>query len=81
MSAKQLSREEIFALPPIISIRTLGQALGVSEPTIRAAHRSGELSRMGIKINRVGEARLCVVTSSLWSYLGLDGAEASTSAA
>lgn len=81
MSAKQLSRTEILDLPPVISLRQLGQALGVSEPTVRAAHRSGELERMGIKVNRVGEARICVVTASLWQYLGITGASTPSGAA
>jgi hypothetical protein len=72
-SARQLSRAEILALPPVITLATLAQALGVSEPVIRAARRSGELETLGLRITRIG-AQWRVVTSSLWAHLGLTAA-------
>jgi DNA-binding FadR family transcriptional regulator len=68
---RQLSRLEVLALPPVITLAVLAQALGVSEPVARTSLRSGELERQGIIVNRIG-AQWRVVTSSLWRYLGLD---------
>jgi hypothetical protein len=73
MSAKQMSRAEILKLPPVISLAQLAEVLGVSEPVIRASHRSGELEQLGIRVNKLG-AQYKVVTESVWSYLGVDGA-------
>jgi hypothetical protein len=72
VSAAQLTRAEILALPPAIPLATLAQALGVSEPVIRAAYRAGELELLGIRVNKLG-AQYRVVTASLHAYLGLDG--------
>jgi hypothetical protein len=65
-----LSRAEILSLPPAIDLPTLGKALGLSEPTIREANRSGELAAMGIRVNKIGAQYRCVV-ASLWAYLGI----------
>jgi hypothetical protein len=72
VSAGQLTREQVLDLPPVVTLATLARALGVSEPTVRAAHRSGELEHLGIKVNRIGVQHR-VVTASLHAYLGLDG--------
>jgi hypothetical protein len=77
MTSRQLSRTEVLALPPVISLTTLARALGVSEPVVRAACSSGELDRLGIRVNRVG-AQWRVVTSTVWRYLGLPGDEPET---
>ena len=74
MTARQLTRAQILGLPPVITLATLAEALGVSEPTVRACHRSGELARLGIRVNRLG-AQHRVVTATVWAFLGLaDGA-------
>ena len=75
----QMTRKQIEALPPVITLATLAQALGVSEPTIRQSCRSGELERLGIRVNRIG-AKHRVVTASLHAYLGLDGSASNASA-
>jgi hypothetical protein len=43
----------------------------LSEPTIRASHRSGELAALGIRVNRLG-AQYRVVTATVLTYLGMD---------
>lgn len=74
MTARQLSRAEILALPPVISLETLAECLGVSDPVIRRLNASGELAALGIRVNRLG-AQHRVITSSVLGYLGLaDGA-------
>jgi hypothetical protein len=65
-----MSRAEILALPPAHSLETLGRALGVSGPTIRAQHRDGQLEALGIKVVRLG-AQYRVITASLWDFLGV----------
>ena len=70
MSARQLSRREVLAQPPTMSLATLAQCMGKSEPTIRKAHRSGELATLGIRVNKLGSTYV-VVTESVWTYLGL----------
>src|SRR6266571_4462035 len=65
-----LSRAETLALPPTHGLSTLGQVFGVSEPTIRAQHRSGELERLGIKVVKLG-AQYRVITSTVWAFLGI----------
>ena len=70
MNARQLTKDQILTLPPVITLATLGECLGVSEPTIRACHRSGELERLGIKINRLG-LQWRVITATVWQYLRL----------
>ena len=72
MITRQLSGKEILTLPPTISLATLARCLGVSEPTIRASHRSGELAALGIRVNRLG-AQYRVVTATVWAYLGMGG--------
>jgi hypothetical protein len=74
MISCQFSRMEILAQPPTMTLAILAKCLGRSEPTIRKAHRSGELAELGIKINKLGHTYV-VVTESVWRYLGLsDGA-------
>ncbi len=72
MIARQLRDKEILTLPPTINLATLAQCLGVSEPTIRASHRNGELAALGIRVNRLG-AQYRVVTATVRAYLGIDG--------
>ncbi len=79
MSAKQLTREQVMALPPVISLATLAEALGVSEPTIRQCHRRGEMERLGIRVNKIG-AQHRVVTASVWVYFGLSHSASSAPA-
>jgi hypothetical protein len=69
-TSARMSRAELLALPPAITLAELARAFGVSEPTIRAAHRRGDLERMGIKVNRLGNQHR-IVTSSVLAYLGL----------
>ena len=69
-TAEQLGRNEIVALPPTITLETLGRCIGVSEPTVREANKRGELAALGIRINKIG-AQYRVVTSTVWEYLGL----------
>jgi hypothetical protein len=78
-TARQMTRKQIESLPPVITLATLAQALGVSQPTIRQSCRSGELGRLGIKVNRIGSQH-GVVTASLHAYLGLNGSASSVSA-
>jgi DNA-binding FadR family transcriptional regulator len=66
-----MTRAEILDLPPVITLTDLGRVLGVSEPVIRAAHRRGDLERMGIRVTRLGQ-QYRVVTSSAWRYLGIE---------
>ena len=72
-TSARLSREQILALPPTITLAELGRVLDVSEPTIRAAHRRGEIEAMGLKVVKLG-SQYRVITSSVWAFLGLDGA-------
>jgi hypothetical protein len=65
-----MSRAEILALPPAHSLETLGRALGVSGPTIRAQRRNGHLEALGIRVFRLG-AQYRVITASLWDFLGV----------
>jgi hypothetical protein len=53
-----------------MTLATLAKCLGKSEPTIRKAHREGELAALGIKVNRLG-CNYVVVTASVLEYLGL----------
>jgi len=69
-----MPRDEVLALPPLITLETLGRVLGVSDPVVRRLNRDGELATLGIVVNRLG-IQWRVVTSSVWAYLGLtDGA-------
>jgi hypothetical protein len=70
-TAKPLTRAEILALPPVITLVTLGRALGVSEPVIRERARRGEIERMGIRVLRLG-AQYRIPTADVWQLLGLD---------
>ena len=72
-----MSRDEVLALPPVISLSTLALVLQRSEPTIRAAVRNGELERMGITVNKLG-AKYQIVTASVLAYLHL-GADSGSS--
>lgn len=69
-AARRYTREQILALPPSSTLADLAACLGVSEPTIRQANRSGELAALGIRVNRLGQ-QWRVVTASVWQYLGL----------
>jgi hypothetical protein len=69
-AARQLTADQVRELPPVISLVQLSQALGVSEPVVRAALRRGELTALGIKVNKVG-AQHRVITASLLEYLGI----------
>ncbi len=73
MTAHQLSRDEILALPPTISLAMLAECLSLSEPVVRQLNRSGELAQQGIKINRLGQ-QWRVITASVWDYLGISPA-------
>ena len=74
MTARQLSRAEILALPPAVTLETLAECLGVSEPVIRRLNASGDLAALGIRVNKLG-LQWRVITSSVLGYLGLaDGA-------
>ena len=79
MTARQLTREQILDLPPVITLTTLAKCLGVSEPTVRACHRSGELERLGIKVNKLGQ-QWRVITATVWKYLGLPESASTTPA-
>jgi hypothetical protein len=75
-SARQLTRAEILALPPVCTLTDLAAALGVSEPTVRSCLRKGELERLGIRVNKLG-AQHRVITATVLDHLGLaDGASA-----
>ena len=71
-TSARMTRAEIMALPPAITLAELARAFGVSEPTIRASHRRGDLERMGIKVNKLGNQHR-VVTALVLAYLGLAG--------
>jgi len=77
-AAGQLSRDEILKLPPVISLAQLAGCLSVSEPVVREARRSGELERLGIRVNRLG-AQWRVITSTVWDYLGISPADRASS--
>ncbi len=66
-AARQLTREQILAQPPVISLATLAECLGVSEPVVRRLNASGELAALGIRVNRLG-AQWRVVTSTVVAY-------------
>ncbi len=74
-----MSRDEVLALPPVITLEVLGRVLDVSDPVVRRLNSTGELAALGIRVNRLG-AQWRVVTSSVLEYLGLAGG-ASTAAA
>ena len=71
-TSRRLTREQILALEPTITLATLARVLDVSEPTIRAALRRDELEQMGIKVVKLGN-QYRVITSSAWQFLGLTG--------
>jgi hypothetical protein len=68
---KPLTREELLALPPVINLVTLGQALGISEPVIRERARSGDLERMGITVLRLG-AQYRIPSADVLRVLGVN---------
>jgi len=68
--AARLISREVLSQPPTMTLATLARCLGKSEPTIRKAHRNGELAALGIKVNRLGSTNV-VVTTTVWAYLGL----------
>jgi len=53
-ASRQMTREEVLALPPVVDLPTLGRALGLSEPVIRERARLGELEPLGIRVLRLG---------------------------
>lgn len=69
-TARQLSSREILDLPPTMSLATLALCLGKSEPTIRKAHRTGQLAASGIRVTKLGGTHV-VITASVLDYLGL----------
>jgi hypothetical protein len=71
---KPLSRTEILALGPVITLPVLGQILNVSEPVIRQQARSGHLDEIGIRTVKLG-VQTKVITASVWAFLGLDHAD------
>ena len=68
---KPLTREELLALPPVINLVTLGQALGISESVIRERARSGDLERMGITVLRLG-AQYRIPSADVLRVLGVN---------
>ena len=79
-ASRRLTRAEILALPPAITLAELAGCFGVSEPTVRASHRRGDLERMGIRVNKLGQQHR-VATATVWAYLGLaDGASSAPAA-
>jgi hypothetical protein len=75
-----LTRAELLALPPTTNLVTLGRALGLSEPTIRAQARAGTLDDLGIRCLRLGH-KYVIPTADLWRFLGIDpGKQAAESA-
>jgi len=68
-----LTRDQLLELPPVVTLETLGQALGVSAPTIRECHRRGDVTAFGIRVLRVGQ-QWRVVTADIWRLLGLNPA-------
>lgn len=70
MTTAAMTRDELLALPPRTDLRTLGRALGLSEPTVRGCQRRGELEEAGIKVVRLG-AKYVVVTETLLEFLGM----------
>jgi hypothetical protein len=72
-----MSREQVEALPPAIDLPTLGRVLGLSEPTVRACQRNGDLERAGIRVVKLG-AQYRVVTASVLAALGLGGSDSAT---
>jgi excisionase family DNA binding protein len=65
-----LSRNELLALPPVITLPVLGRALGVSEPTIRERVRRGELEPLGIRAVKLGQ-QWRIVTEDVLHALGV----------
>jgi hypothetical protein len=70
VTARQMTRAEILALPPVITLSTLARVLDVSEPTVRRSHHNGELERLGIRVSRLG-AQYRVVTATVWEHLAM----------
>lgn len=77
-TSRRLTREQILALEPTITLAQLARVLDISEPTVRRAHRDGQLEAMGIKVVKLG-AQFRIVTSSVWAFLGLDRADSAPS--
>jgi hypothetical protein len=74
-AVQPLTREELLALPPVINLPTLGQALGVSESVIRERARRGDLERMGIRVLRLG-VQYRIPLADVLTVLGLDSDKA-----
>lgn len=70
MTARPMTRQELLALPPTMSMDTLARCLGKSGPVIRTARRNGELAALGIKVNKLGGTYV-VVTATVLDYLGV----------
>jgi hypothetical protein len=68
---KPLTRAQLLALPPVVNLVTLGQALGVSEPVIRERARRGELEQLGIRCLRLG-AQYRIPTADILRLLGIE---------
>lgn len=66
----QMSRAEVDALPPTYELPVLGAVLGLSEPSVRKAYRSGELAGAGIRVVKFG-ARYVVIGETVREFLGL----------
>jgi hypothetical protein len=70
VTARQLNRAEIMALPAASTLADLAGCLGLSEPVVRRLLHNGELASMGIRVVRLGQ-QYRVITSSVWLVLGL----------
>jgi len=74
-ASRQMTRQEVLALPPVVDLPTLGRALGLSEPVIRERARRGELEPIGIRVLRLGW-QYRVPTEDILRVLGITrGAE------
>jgi hypothetical protein len=67
---KPLTRTELLALPPVVNLVTLGQALGISEPVIRERVRRGDIAALGIRVLRLGQ-QYRVPTEDILRVLGI----------
>lgn len=71
MKVEPMRREQLLALPAATDLRTLGRALGISEPVVRELRRQGRFDEMGIRINRLG-LQYRVVTADILRVLGIE---------
>lgn len=70
-TVKPLTREGLLALPPVIDLRTLARALGVSEPVVREMRRRGKLEEMGIRVLTCG-AQYRIPVADVLRVLGIN---------